>query len=32
VIAAFNTIDYADNAKYEAGFKVVRDAGWAALY
>jgi CubicO group peptidase (beta-lactamase class C family) len=31
VIAAFNTIDYADNAKYEAGFKVVRDASWEAL-
>ena len=31
VVAAFNTIDYADNAKYEAGFKVVRDASWEAL-
>jgi len=31
VVAAFNTIDYADNARYEAGFKAVRDASWEAL-
>ena len=31
IVAAFNTIDYADNVKYEAGFKAVRDAGWEVL-
>lgn len=31
IVAAFNTIDYADNTKYESGFKIVRDAGWEVL-
>jgi len=31
VIGAFNTIDYADAARYEAGFREVRDGAWGVL-
>jgi len=31
MVAAFNTIDFVDNAAYERGFIAIRDAAWTAM-